>query len=131
MSDQGACEWCGNPIPPRLDPRGRRAKYCSDACRAAATRDRNRRQHTAELEAARSQTTIQLRRPDEVINEVVQELNAAARIVEDRGQVSRTVEPVLEAARRLVQAAERKAQPMGRRDRRRADRKAGKPGTRV
>lgn len=125
MSDQDTCAQCGGPIPPRPDPRGRRAKYCSDACRAAASRQRAQQRHAAELEAARSQMAIELRQPDEIISEVVQELNAAARIIEDRGQVPTTMEPVLAAAQRVVKAAEQKPQRRSRRSRRRAVRKSG------
>ena len=37
---QGSCAHCGGAIPGRLDPRGRRARYCCGACRAAASRAR-------------------------------------------------------------------------------------------
>lgn len=39
MSEQ-QCRRCGDPLPPRSDPRGRPARYCSGACRAAASRAR-------------------------------------------------------------------------------------------
>lgn len=125
MSVQGICAQCGDPIPPRPDPRGRRAKYCSDACRAAASRQRAQQRHAAELEAARSQMAIELRQPSEIISEVIQELNAAARIIEDRGQVPSSLKPMLEAARRMVRASEQKPQTTSRRSRRRAVRKSG------
>lgn len=40
LPHQGACAHCGGVIPGRLDPRGRRARYCCGACRAAASRAR-------------------------------------------------------------------------------------------
>lgn len=53
-NDNAECAQCGGPIPPRLDPRGRRAKYCSPSCRAAASRKRASARHAAELAAARA-----------------------------------------------------------------------------
>lgn len=50
--DQGECAQCGAPIPARLDPRGRRAVYCSPACRSAASRERAAARHAAELDEA-------------------------------------------------------------------------------
>ena len=63
MSEQGLCEYCGAPIPPRTDPRGRRARYCSDACRAAASRARREQRHRDEVAQAREQLALRL--PDE------------------------------------------------------------------
>ena len=40
LPDQGECAHCGGGIPGRIDPRGRRARYCCGACRAAASRAR-------------------------------------------------------------------------------------------
>lgn len=60
MSEQGLCERCGAPIPPRPDPRGRRARYCSDACRAAASRARREQRHRDEVTQAREQLTLRL-----------------------------------------------------------------------
>lgn len=106
MRVKESCEWCGKSLPPRTDPRGRRARYCSAACRSAAYRNRQERKHQAELETARLQTSIDLRSPDEIVSEVVQEIRAAARSVRDRGEVPGTVHPILEAAQELVRAAE-------------------------
>lgn len=36
----GRCIRCGGGLPVRVDPRGRPARYCSDACRASASRER-------------------------------------------------------------------------------------------
>jgi hypothetical protein len=60
VSEQGLCERCGEPIPPRTDPRGRKARYCSDACRAAAHRARREREHRAEVTQAREQLALRL-----------------------------------------------------------------------
>lgn len=60
MSEQGLCERCGAPIPPRPDPRGRRARYCSDACRAAASRARREQRHRDEVTQAREQLALRL-----------------------------------------------------------------------
>src|SRR5699024_2096952 len=47
-SDQGRCAHCGGAIPPRTDSRGRRARYCCGACRAAASRARAAAQAAAQ-----------------------------------------------------------------------------------
>lgn len=60
MSDRTECAHCGGPIPPRTDPRGRAAKFCSDACRAAAHRARREREHRAEVAQARAQMALRL-----------------------------------------------------------------------
>lgn len=60
MSEQGLCERCGAPIPPRTDPRGRKARYCSDACRAAASRERREQRHRDEVTQAREQLALRL-----------------------------------------------------------------------
>lgn len=121
MTATGMCQRCGYPIPPRPDPRGRRAKYCSDACRAAASRERARQRHAEELAAAQSQAVLDFRTPDEALDEVVQELEAVARIVQDRGEVPASLRPVVNAARVLattVARAETPAAPQNRKTRR-------------
>ncbi|MCT1428967.1 hypothetical protein M3G12_10730, partial [Corynebacterium sp. p3-SID1241] len=70
------CERCGKPIPQRLDPRGRQARFCSGACRAAASRERRRREHQEELAQAHEQATLKLRTPRE-------EVADAARVVRE------------------------------------------------
>lgn len=59
------CAHCGGKIPPRGDPRGRKARYCSDACRAAASRERRRARHAEELREAREQAAIEFHSPDD------------------------------------------------------------------
>ena len=104
MTATDMCQQCGYSIPPRPDPRGRRAKYCSDACRAAASRERARQRHAEELAAAQAQATLDFRTPDDMLAEVVQELEAVARIVQDRGEVPASLRPVVDAAQALVAA---------------------------
>lgn len=96
------CAQCGGKIPPRPDPRGRRAKYCSDACRAAASRERARQRHAQEVEAARLQATLDLKTPQETLAEIVQELEATTRIIRDRGDVPASLRPLVNAASALV-----------------------------
>lgn len=132
MGDATLCQQCHSRVPPRPDPRGRRAKYCSDACRAAASRERARQRHVQELAAAQPQAVLDFRTPDEVLDEVVQELKAVVRIVQDRGEVPASLRPVVEAAQRLVQTEKivRVAGQSGelsqrKRRRRRVERKTG------
>ena len=77
------CERCGKPIPQRTDPRGRQARFCSGACRAAASRERRRRQHQEELAQAHEQATLKLRTPRE-------EVTDAARVVREMTRDLRT-----------------------------------------
>lgn len=105
------CAQCGGEIPPRPDPRGRRAKYCSDACRAAASRERARQRHAQEVEAARLQAALDLKTPQETLAEIVQELEATTRIIRDRGEVPASLRPLVNAAFALVNAAQQGAAP--------------------
>lgn len=76
--DADSCERCGDPIPPRTDPRGRKARFCSDACRAAASRERRSRAHAAELAQARDQMTLDTRSPHDIAREAAQNLREVA-----------------------------------------------------
>lgn len=88
LPDQGACAHCGGAIPGRLDPRGRRARYCCGACRAAASRAR----------AAASAAVAPVGE-----DRVVAAVEALADIAEERA-----LEPAeLHHARRIVDAAAR------------------------
>lgn len=78
MDERTNCEWCGEKIPPRTDPRGRKARFCSDACRAAATRKRRDDEHKAELQQAREQTTLLLRTPEEQAREAAEVVRTMA-----------------------------------------------------
>lgn len=111
MEDRVSCAYCGGLIPPRPDPRGRRAKYCSDACRAAASRERARQRHAQEVEAARLQAALDLKTPQETLAEIVQELQATTRIIRDRGDVPASLRPLVNVASALVNAAQQGAAP--------------------
>lgn len=126
------CAQCGGEIPPRPDPRGRRAKYCSDACRAAASRERARQRHAQEVEAARLQATLDLKTPQETLAEIVQELEATTRIIRDRGDVPASLRPLVNAASALVNAAQQGAAPASSSNRktRRAVKRSFAPKTR-
>lgn len=100
MSDQGTCAQCDGLIPPRPDPRGRRAKYCSDACRAAASRQRAQQRHAAELEAARSQMVL----PVESLEE---RQGAAVATLRDTAEAFLVGQPVTDSTVRLVEMARR------------------------
>lgn len=82
MTERDECENCGGPIPRRTDPRGRKARYCSDACRAAASRKRREQRHRDALAEARNQMSLNLRTPAEeaaeatkVVRSMVQNLH--------------------------------------------------------
>lgn len=77
------CARCGGPIPPRTDPRGRKARYCSDACRAAASRARREQRHRDEVAQAREQLALAIKTPSEkaaeaaaVVREMTRDLSA-------------------------------------------------------
>lgn len=112
MEDRVSCAYCGGLIPPRPDPRGRRAKYCSDACRAAASRERARQRHAQEVEAARLQAALDLKTPQETLAEIVQELQATTRIIRDRGDVPASLRPLVNVASELVNAAQQTTVPV-------------------
>ena len=57
MAARNECEFCSGRIPRRGDPRGRKARFCSDTCRAAASRKRREQRHRDE--------PAQVRKPDE------------------------------------------------------------------
>lgn len=48
----GECQECGGPLPPASDT-GRPRRYCSDVCRSAARRSRDRRRKSADAIASR------------------------------------------------------------------------------
>ncbi|WP_347307496.1 hypothetical protein [Corynebacterium sp. SA-MJD20WY100] len=121
------CAWCGGDLRPRIDPRGRKARYCSGACRAAAARERARKAHQDELERAQSQTSIALLDPAEILDTVVRELDATTRLIRDRAEVPADCVEIVEAARRLVASA---PQPLTRQQRRKLEREQKKTAKR-
>ena len=76
MSDLACCAHCGGDIPPRTDPRGRKARYCSSACRAAASRARRTQQHHAEVAEAREQLALDMQESSEQEAARIVDLNA-------------------------------------------------------
>jgi len=76
MNAPAACAHCGGPIPSRTDPRGRKARYCSDACRAAASRARRELRHRQELAEARAQTNATTRTPAEKLTDDAETVRA-------------------------------------------------------
>lgn len=106
MGDRISCAYCGGLIPPRPDPRGRRAKYCSDACRAAASRERTNKRHADELETARSQMSLAVLPPAQMSSMIVTELEAVERIIRDRGEVPEAMTAIVNAAFRVAVAAQ-------------------------
>lgn len=141
MTAQDTCHWCGGPLPPRLDPRGRKAKYCSDAHRAAASRARKEARHAAELEAARTQMTLSVEpaapTPEQRLDDAAETLEAVS-VAVDRGALPAQLPRLLIAALALVESAQRQGlhpvapplapapQQMNRRHRRAAQRPAKK-----
>lgn len=123
------CVWCGGKIPPRIDPRGRKARYCSGACRAAAARERARTAHQDELKRAQEhvQDSFVLGSPSEILATVVTEIDATTRLIRDRGDVPASCVEMVNAARALVAAAEQPApQTLTRQQRRRLAREQKK-----
>lgn len=123
------CAWCGGKIPSRIDARGRKARYCSGACRAAAARERARTAHQDELKRAqeRAQDTFVLGNPSEILATVVTEIDATTCLIRDRGDVPDDCVEMVNAARALVTAAEQPApQALTRQQRRRLAREQKK-----
>lgn len=110
MSDQGTCEWCGGPIPPRPDPRGQRARFCCPAHRAAAHRARTKAEHADELEAARAQMTLPVEpatpTPEQRLDDAAETLEAVS-VAVDRGALPAQLPRLLIAAQALVDSARR------------------------
>lgn len=123
------CAWCGNEIPPRSDPRGRKARYCCGACRAAAARERARTAHQDELKQAQEhvQDSFVLGSPSEILATVVTEIDATTRLLQSRPELLDSCAEMVNAARTLVAAAEQPApQTLTRQQRRRLAREQKK-----
>lgn len=106
MSDQGICEWCGGPIPPRSDPRGQRARFCRPAHRAAAHRARAQAEHDAEVEEARSQMVLPVESLEERQDVAVATLRDTAEGFLVGKPITDSTISLVEAARQLVDLAE-------------------------
>lgn len=106
MSPQ-KCAHCGREIPQRADPRGRPARFCSGACRAAASRKRRAERAAAALEEARTQSMIDLNPPpawDERCREAAEVLDELAEKAA-AGMLFGDERRALDAARRAVRAS--------------------------
>ncbi len=104
-----------------MDPRGRRAKYCSDACRTAASRERARQRHAQELATAQQQAAVDMRTPEQMLADIRTELLIVAKIIRDRGEIPDAVRSVVSAAQAVTTAAQNVAAPapvLNRRERR-------------
>lgn len=115
------CAWCGNEIPPRSDPRGRKARYCCGACRASAARERTRNAHQDELKQAQMQTqdSLLVASPDEILATVVSEIDATTRLLQSRPELLDSCAEMVSAARKLVAVVDQPAQQMLTRQQRR------------
>lgn len=123
------CAWCGGEIPPRPDPRGRKAHYCCGACRASSARERARKAHQDELKRAQehAQDSFVLGSPEDILDTVVREIDATTRLIRDRGDVPDSCAEMVNAARKLVASADKPApQPLTRQQRRRLAREQKK-----
>ena len=105
MTERDECENCGGPIPPRTDPRGRKARYCSDACRAAASRKRREQRHRDALAEARNQMSLNLRTPAEEAGEAAKVVRTMVRNLREGREFS-----VTEQHQELVAAVHELAQ---------------------
>lgn len=135
LAEQGQCVHCGGALPGRTDPRGRRARYCCGACRAAASRARVAAQAAATslggdrvVGAVEALAVVAETRPL-----TPQEFDRARRIVDAAARISevhraRTTPPAragLAAASSTPQVAATGLSRQQRRARDRAARKAG------
>lgn len=105
MTDRDECENCGGLIPRRTDPRGRKARYCSDACRAAASRKRREQRHRDALAEARNQMSLNLRTPAEEAAEAAKVVRSMARNLREGREFSVTEQhqELVAAVRELAQ----------------------------
>lgn len=104
-TDRTDCEYCGKSIPPRPDPRGRKARYCSDACRAAASRKRREQRHQDALTQARAQITLRLRTSAEEAADAAAVVRAMTRDLRERREffVTEQHKELVAAVRELAQ----------------------------
>lgn len=94
------CAHCGSRFQDE-QTKGRPRRYCSAACRAAASRERREHQHARELREAREQMVIPIeieppaQRAADALNDLVRKL--------DRGERPDGLADVVAAARGLLQ----------------------------
>lgn len=100
------CEHCGKPLNHRPTTRGRRRRFCNDACRAAASRERKKREHAAQLAQAREQLSLDLY-PDREITEddVVEQINTLTAALHTTDTPCHEHHELLDAAHRLLDTA--------------------------
>ncbi|VZH84005.1 hypothetical protein FRC0190_00052 [Corynebacterium rouxii] len=105
LSDPVFCEHCGRKNPPRLGPQGRAKRFCSDACRAAASRARRERKRLDELEKARLQSARDACGQDAIAREAAKILRdiTAALLSNDRPMVTHAVGDLITAGQELNQ----------------------------
>lgn len=102
--EQGPCAHCGGAIPARADPRGRRARYCSGACRAAASRAR-----------AATQAAVQSLDDDRAVG-VVEDLASVAEARQLTPDEFDRARRIVDAAARISEAHRVRATPSARAD---------------
>lgn len=110
MPHNTVCEHCGKPLNQGLTTRGRRRRFCSDACRAASSRDRKKREHAEQLVQARSQLSIDLRAASaSPVGDVVAQLDTLADRIRSGNlallECTSGDRRVLQASRNLLEAA--------------------------
>lgn len=103
LSDPVFCEHCGRKNPPRLGLQGRAKRFCSDACRAAASRARRERKRLDELEKARLQSARDACGQDAMAREAAKILRdiTAALLSNDRPMVTHAVGDLITAGQEL------------------------------
>ena len=106
VSGRGRCAVCGGKLPARGDTRGRKAVYCSSACRSSAHRKRVADEHARALEEARSQLVLDVRDPTERLIEATEVVGEVTHFVASGARLSPVEVRVVDAARTLVEAVE-------------------------
>lgn len=93
-AEKGKCKRCGGSLPPRRDTRGRRAIYCSGACRAAAHREKSLIQEVPEA--------LPIFSTEELIDLMERELAGLTEMVENGAVVPANMQKIVFEARRLT-----------------------------
>lgn len=105
VSGRGRCAVCGGKLPARGDTRGRKAVYCSSACRSVAHRKRVADEHARALEEARAQLMLEMRCDDQRRKDAVAVIDELAEDLSSSLCVGTRHVDVLKAAQRLVDVA--------------------------